>query len=156
MSFATAYGMKKRMKKGKAAEECMAEGGEVDQDQANPFKQMSDKIAGKEPEEDQPKAFADGGEVKGSYQTADRALDMVGKIMDRHYSSGGMVANDVGVAEADKLPAEYDDLVLRDDLEDTSGPGNEIGDETLDQEDADVVSKIMNYRKKKDRMPRPA
>lgn len=84
--------------------------------------------------------------------------DMIARIMHKRkeYSQGGMVANDVGVAEADKLPAEYDDLVLRDDLEDTSGPGNEIGDETLDDEEADVVSKIMSSRKKKDRMPRPA
>lgn len=96
--------------------------------------------------------------VDASYQTEDRALDMIGKIMEsrKGYSEGGMVANDVGVAEADKLPAEYDDLVLRDDLEDTSGPGNEIGDEALDEEDADVVSQIMRSRKKKDRNPRPA
>lgn len=79
--------------------------------------------------------------------------DMINRIM---MSRGGMVANDVGVAEADKLPAEYDDLVLRDDLEDNSSAGNEHGNEALDHEDADIISRIMRSRSKKDRMPRPA
>lgn len=84
--------------------------------------------------------------------------DMIARIMHKRkeYSQGGMVANDVGVAEADESPAEYDDLVLRDELEDDSGAGNEHGDTKQDERDSDVVSKIMASRKKKDRMPRPA
>lgn len=98
--------------------------------------------------------YAEGGEVDSNMDDA----DMIARIMHKRkeYSQGGMVANDVGVAEADKLPAEYDDLVLRDDLEDTSGPGNEIGDEAHEDRDSDVISKIMSSRKKKDRNPRPA
>lgn len=85
---------------------------------------------------------------------------MVDRIMKaRKYSQGGMVANDVGVAEADKLPAEYDDLVLRDDLEfsyDAANSGDELGSEAQDERDADMVSRIMRSRAKKDRNPRPA
>lgn len=94
--------------------------------------------------------FADGGEVCDHEKDA----DMIARIMHKRkeYSEGGMVANDVGVAEADKLPAEYDDLVLRDDL-DGSQPedSNEHGDDLPE----DMVSRVM-LKKKKDRMPRPA
>lgn len=87
--------------------------------------------------------------------------DMITRIMAKRksYSEGGMVANDVGVAEADKLPAEYDDLVLRDDLEmsyDGANSGDELGNAQKEEDERDVVSKIMASRKKKDRMPRPA
>ncbi len=54
--------------------------------------------------------------------------DVVSGIMRKRYSKGGMVANDVGESEADKEPAEFDDLVLRDELEDDSSAGNEHGD----------------------------
>src|SRR6185312_16954339 len=55
---------------------------------------------------------------------------LIDRIMRKHYSKGGQVANDVGVAEADKLPAEYDDLVLRDDdMEDADYTGANSGDE---------------------------
>lgn len=94
--------------------------------------------------------FAKGGEVSDHEKDA----DMIARIMHKRkeYSEGGMVANDVGVAEADKLPAEYDDLVLRDEL-DGSQPedSNEHGDELPE----DMVSRVM-LKKKKDRMPRPA
>lgn len=131
---------------------------------------MKKKMAKKIPKEQAPATedpaecipMAEGGEV--GYQTEDRALDMVGKIMESRkqmYSSGGQVANDVGVAEADKEPAEYDDLVLRDDdMEgaDYTGEnsGDELGDDQEDKDRKDIVSRIMKSRSKKDRNPRPA
>ncbi len=79
--------------------------------------------------------------------------DMIARIMHQRYSRGGQVANDVGVAEADEEPAEYDDLVLRDDL-DGSQPedSNEHGDSAVSD---DLIDRIM-LKKKKERMPRPA
>jgi hypothetical protein len=125
--------------------------------------------------------MAEGGEIEDDMhgeQTEAEMLDMVGRIMKKHYASGGdvggdepegndaialpkfseggKVANDVGVSEADELPAEYDDLVLRDDFEDDAPAGNEHGDEHQYKRDMDVVAKIMSSRKKKDKMPRPA
>lgn len=86
--------------------------------------------------------------------------DMISRIMaKRKYSKGGMVANDVGVAEADKLPAEYDDLVLRDDLEFSytgANSGDELGSAAEDMRRKDIISRIMKSRKLKDKMPSPA
>ncbi len=136
MSFGTAYGTAKRNKKR------MAFGGEAQEEgqenEGGVFgEQMSKLTSGQ--------GFAQGGEVT----TEDRALDLVGKIMAGRKSPGS-IANDVGVAEADKLPAEYDELVLSGGLgEDESGPGNEMGNEALEEEDSDVVSKIMSSRRKK-------
>lgn len=134
MSLGTAYAIKKRGQK------CMAKGGMVDlkeQDSIPSGGMESEKdSAPAAQEESKPSMFgmAKGGEVSG--------LDMIHKIMEKHYSHGGMVANDVGEAAADKLPAEYDDLVLRDDLEDDSGAGNEKGA-------SDMVDNIMKKRKPK-------
>lgn len=92
-------------------------------------------------------------------EAADHEADMVSRIMKRMYSKGGMVANDVGIAEADKEPAEYDDLVLRDDLDSSytgENSGDEIGNEGEDERRSDIVSRIMRSRKKGGRMPRPA
>ena len=82
--------------------------------------------------------------------------DMIARIMHKRkmYSEGGMVANDVGVAEADKLPAEYDDLVLRDELEDAYTGANS-GDEDGSTVKDDPIDRIM-MKRKKDKMPRPA
>lgn len=83
--------------------------------------------------------YAEGGMVDDHEKDA----DMIARIMHKRkeYSEGGMVANDTGTGqEADKLPNQFDDLVLRDTLEDTSDAGNEIGDD-------DVVSKIMKRKK---------
>lgn len=93
--------------------------------------------------------MAEGGEVPAPKHDES---DMVGRVVAKRYSKGGMVANDVGVAEADKLPAEYDDLVLRDGLEDDSGAGNEHGDSRVHD---DAVDRIM-LKRKKDRLPNPA
>lgn len=84
--------------------------------------------------------------------------DMVDRIMKHRYSKGGEVAND-SAPIVDEMPAEYDDLVKDDDLEmheTGANSGDELGDEQVDEDDEDTVSKIMKSRKKKDRMPRPA
>lgn len=134
--------------------------------------------------------YAEGGQIVDNKQSDSHMLDMVGRIIALHqkmfadggsvddkddeslmqkesdkiqgnYAHGGQVANDVGVAEADKLPAEYDDLVLRDDdMEDAdysgSNSGDELGNSGENERRSDVVSKIMKSRAKRDRMPRPA
>lgn len=140
MSLGMAYATKKRM--GKGAKMC-AEGGEIEEmGEYDPMEHPMPKDNDMANMED---------------------ADMIARIMHKRkmYSMGGQVANDVGVAEADKLPAEYDDLVLRDDdMEDADYTGANSGDEkgnaAMDERDSDVVSKIMSSRKKKDRMPRPA
>ena len=79
--------------------------------------------------------------------------DMIARIMHKRkeYSQGGMVANDTPPI-ADDMPADYDDLALRDELEDDSGAGNEKGDSNVGD---DLVDRIM-LKKKKDKLPRPA
>ncbi len=60
------------------------------------------------------------------------------------YSEGGMVSNDVGEGEeADKKPNEFDDLVLRDGLEEHYTGANS-GDEDNDN---DIVKRAMKKRK---------
>lgn len=83
---------------------------------------------------------------EGAESAADE-LDMIDRLIARRkrMSEGGMVANDVGVAEADKLPAEFDDLVLRDDLEfsyDAKNSGDELG-----RDEDDLVARAMRRRK---------
>lgn len=76
-----------------------------------------------------------------------------------YYSKGGQVSNDVGEGqEAAKLPNQFDDLVLRDDMEFNytgANSGDEIGDAQEDEDQRDMVSMIMKSRKKKDRLPNP-
>lgn len=96
--------------------------------------------------------------------------DLVDRIMEKmspDYSSearlseGGMVANDTGNGQvADEMPNQYDDLVLRDDLESTYGDddnsGDALGNAQEDEDRRDIVSRIMKSRRKKDRLPNPA
>ena len=94
--------------------------------------------------------MAEGGEVDDT--------DMVGRVMRKRMSKGGMVANDTPPI-VDSEPADYDDLALRDDLESSytgANSGDEIGNKMLDEQDEDLVGRIMRSRAKKDRMPRPA
>lgn len=103
------------------------------------------KRAGKGPKMED--CYAEGGVVDDDVKDA----DMIARIMHKRkeYSQGGMVANDTGTGqEADKLPNQFDDLVLRDDLEDDHEEDKNIGDPEQDDRDADVVSKIMKSRKK--------
>jgi len=143
MSFGTAYQTKKRSKK-----ECyggkMAEGGDVEEQKTGYAKEPISEIDA-------------GGGYEDETETGDddmKDADMIARIMHKRkmYSKGGEVANDVGVAEADKLPAEFDDMVLDDHLEDDSGAGNEHGDEDVSD---DPIDRIM-MKRKKDKMPRPA
>lgn len=105
--------------------------------------------------------MADGGQIEDNYQTADRALDMVGRIMDTHqkmYSKGGQVANDTPIT-ADFESNNFDDLVHRDDLESSytgKNSGDELGNAGEDARRSDIISRIMKSRAKKDRMPNPA
>lgn len=98
--------------------------------------------------------------AEGGMAEHEQDADMIARIMHKRkmYSKGGMVANDTPPI-ADDMPADYDDLALRDDLEssyDGENSGDMDGNAAMDERDADVVSKIMSSRKKKDRNPRPA
>lgn len=108
----------------------------------------------------------------------EEALDMVGRIMKqrqqsfakggeahdcmgpgcKHYSHGGKVANkDHDIADFEEN--EFDVLPKEDDLEfhyTGKNSGDELGNEELDEEEQDLVSRIMRSRSKKDRMPNPA
>ena len=138
MSFGMAYMTKKRGKKMCDGGKAMAEGGEVAEEAEY------DPTQNPMPKDNEAANMED--------------ADMIARIMHKRkmYSKGGQVSNDVGVAEADKLPAEYDDLVLRDD--DLSGAdytGENSGDMDGSTVSDDPVDRIM-MKKKKDRMPRPA
>lgn len=81
-------------------------------------------------------------------QSKAHEMDMVGRVM-RKMSKGGQVANDVGEGqEADKKPNEFDDLVLRDDLE-FSDSGANSGDEDGGPSKDDVIARAMMKKKAK-------
>lgn len=150
MSMAVAYNMMKRKKSpceehgATGCEMCsggnMAEGGEVLDDTPQPTKAESDMAAAMR------KAFhkANGG--------------MVERVMKKHYSKGGMVANDDKIL-VDFEDNAFDDLANRDELEEHytgANSGDEIGDDQEDDDRRDIISRVMRSRAKKDRMPRPA
>lgn len=86
--------------------------------------------------------------------------EVLAKHKMKHYSEGGRLANDTEI-EAGFKPNQFDDLVLRDDLEDHHNTGADdgdfIGDEREDHDRHDIVEHIMNsVKKKKERMPYPA
>ena len=83
--------------------------------------------------------------------------DMIARIMRQRYSEGGRVANETP-PEADFAPNEFDDLALRDDLEFSetgANSGDEQGDAREDHDRADIVSRVMASRRKKDKLPNP-
>lgn len=158
MSMAIAYAMKKQGKKMAqggsmpcaahgmdACKMChggkMAEGGEVE-DEASGYHDMP----------------IESPEVTEDYEYPE---DIVGRIMmsrDQGYSEGGRVANDTPPV-ADFEDNQFDDLVKRDDLEQHytgANSGDEIGNDSLEEQVRDIVSRIMRSRGKKDRMPVPA
>lgn len=109
-------------------------------------------------------AMADGGEVMDKEQDSgyvshpDQDDDMVMRIMRKRYAAGGNVgeiANDTPPI-ADSMPADYDDLVLDDNLDGKDDSSNEHGDEAEDHDRKDIVAKVMKSRAKKDKNPRPA
>lgn len=173
-SLALSYALKKKAKK-------MAEGGHVDEIASgyvdhegndvkhNHMAMMEDdrdlNQHGEYEEGPQGEMYADGGQITDNYQSEDHEMDMVGKIMKQRqmmYSKGGMIANG-GEDELDEMadgqPNNFDDLSLRDDHEFSytgKNSGDEIGDARQEKDDHDLVARIMNSRRKKDRMPRPA
>ena len=101
------------------------------------------------------KHMAHGGESHHDHE------DVVGHILKKlpHYSKGGRIANDDHHL-AGLQPNEFDDLALRDDLEDTHNTnkddGDFLGNAREDHDRHDVVAHILKSLKKKDRMPHPA
>lgn len=92
-------------------------------------------------------------------RTNDAAMaeDMVGRIMQKRMSKGGMVANDTPITAGFK-ENDFDDLVLRDDLESSytgKNSGDELGNDQEDEDRKDMVTRIMKSRAKKDRLPNP-
>lgn len=145
MSFGTAYATKKRAGKGAKMDqmECGDSEAAMHQDA-----DMIARIMHKRKEYAAGGAVDDGGTDGAVGNEDDEKKKGASMFGVPEFSEGGRVANDVGVAEADKEPAEYDDLVLRDNLEDGAPSGNERGSEALDEEDADIVAKVMKSRKK--------
>jgi len=105
--------------------------------------------------------MAEGGQITDNEQSKAHMFDMVDRIMKQRqhmYSEGGRVANS-DLPLADEMPAEYDNLHLRDDLsfsETGVNSGDHLGDAREDHDRADMIARIMKSRSKKDRMPSPA
>lgn len=107
------------------------------------------------------------GNAHDEYQSEAHEEDMVGRIMKQRqmsYSEGGKVANQEHGENNNELagfsPNEFDDLVLRDDLEshygDDDNAGDSLDNKQEDEDRSDIVARIMASRKKKDKLPRPA
>lgn len=143
-SLALAYAMKRKAKK-------MADGGSASQT-------LGTTIGYPGSPKPRPK-MAEGGLAE---EAEAEAQDVVDRIMSRRancMSEGGKVANgSMTEALADESPNEFDDLVLRDDLESSSdgeNNGDFIGDEQEDADRRDIVARVMRSRAKKDRLPNP-
>ena len=99
-----------------------------------------------------PKLMSEGGMLTDEgYQDDSDELDMVGRIMARRMSEGGKVAN-TDEPTADFMPNEFDDLHLRDDLEQNytaANSGDELSDDQEDADRHDIVSRIMASRRKR-------
>jgi len=98
--------------------------------------------------------------MKHDMAAEDEDDDMISRIMRQRYSKGGRVANeDHGYMDedlADFKQNEFDDLSLRDDLEEHytgANSGDEIDDEREDEDRHDIVARAMKSMKKKDKMP---
>ncbi len=167
-SLAIAYAMKKKKKK-------MADGGQVTPGQPTP-----PTLPGAQSAQDSMRKafnFSKGGAVAEDDKDLnqhpvmtkeDMYDDLVDRIMmhksqdysnEARLSEGGMIGNEVDIDSADHMPAQYDDLVLNDNLESHytgENSGDEIGDEQEDEDRKSIVSRIMKSNRKKDRNPRPA
>ncbi len=83
--------------------------------------------------------------------------DMIGRIMKRRkMAHGGKVEE----PEADFESADFDELDKEPAPHDAdytgANSGDEIGNGEIDENDHDLISRIMRSRAKRDRMPRPA
>lgn len=100
--------------------------------------------------------------------TSQEEQDMIDRIMMKRskdlssldrYSEGGKVANETDIDCADSMPAQFDDLVLRDDLKssyDGINAGDYLDNEQENEDRKDIIARIMASRKKKDKLPNPA
>ncbi len=89
---------------------------------------------------------AEGGEVSDD--------DLVMRIMKKRYAEGGTVE-----PVADFEPNDFDEMDLEpapEFHETGANSGDELGNEAEEEDQKDMVSKIMKSRKKKDKLPRPA
>ena len=96
-----------------------------------------------------------GGKDKKPKKKMAHGGDVVDRIM---MSRGGKVANETEI-EADFAPVQFDDLVLRDDLDSSysgDNSGDKLGNMAEDERERDMIARIMKSRAKKDKMPRPA
>jgi hypothetical protein len=124
-----------------------ADGGFIEEEEASGYEKMPEKLEGHEYPPPAKNLYVDAPEE-----------DMVGKIMKHRYSKGGEVANDTGDgADADFKENQFDDLVLRDDMEGHYPGSQEHGDHQEDEDRHDMIRYIMKERKMKAKgMPRPA
>lgn len=85
--------------------------------------------------------------------------ELIERIMQQHaMSKGGKVANDVEPI-ADSESAQYDLLPKEDDLEFSytgENSGDEDGNAAVEDDEDELISRIMKSRALKDKMPRPA
>ena len=101
-------------------------------------------------------AMAKGGKVPANPFKMES--DIVSRIIKNRgvtaYSEGGRVANAVEEKAGEK-PAEFDDLVLRDDLESTQKDlGDHLGNAQESHDRADIVARVMASLEKKNKMPK--
>lgn len=125
-----------------------ADGGEVE-----PPKPPVDPERAKKAEESMRKAFgySDGGEAD---EGSDFSDDMVNRIMKHRFSKG----EEEPVADFESNDFDYLDQIGGDHEADydEENSGDDIGNEAEDEDQHDVVKRIMKSRSKKDKMPRPA
>ncbi len=143
------YAMKKRMAKGGEmgakcyahgtmdCPVCKADGGEVDGYDEPDYgvdKDKAKKAAGSMREAF---GFAEGG-------------DVVDRIMKKrsHEPIVDFEDNDFDASDEEKVPDDADYTA--------ENSGDELGNKELDENDADLIRRIMKSRAKKDKMPRPA
>lgn len=155
-SLAIAYGMKKKSQNKAMGGEMHGEGCECPKCHGGEMKAMGGEM-GAMSEDDKDINQLPVDDEKSSEDSDD---SLVMRIMKKRYSMGGEVANDTGEGQmADKMPNQFDDLVLDDSLEnhDTgANSGDELGNSQEDEDRHDIISRIMKSRAKKDKNPRPA
>lgn len=167
MSLAVQYAMRKKqmMAQGGACQahgtqmckmchggKMMAEGGFVEEEEASgyePMPQENRELYVEHPVENQ------------EFPSEEEDFDMVDRIMKRRatgYSEGGKVSNDTSPM-ADFEENQFDDLVKDDDLEQHytgENSGDQVGNAQKEEDEKDVVARIMKSRRMRDRMPSPA
>lgn len=153
MSMALKYGLMKRAQKMAMGGTCsehdmtncqmckggmMAEGGFVGEEEASGYEAMP-----------MPKAEDNDGDMDGGEE------GIVGRIMKR-FAKGGEVGEPVADFEKNDFDA-MDEMDVGTDADYTgANSGDEVGNEENEEEERDVVSRIMKSRSKKDKMSRPA